>query len=306
MTRYWLTTHWPRDEDDPQEQHPDVWVQEGKERVWASMAPGDRVFIYESRSGDPEYAVAPTGDRRLIARREGREAVIALFEVGQVLIDPPEIREVAYASGKVRRWRHVARGRFITTAGRIERRQLNGILGFDEGYVLRGFGDDHSGLKEISFDQFGALLEAFRAGRRQALSHARVGGSSTRSMYGSGGEGEEHRRLKLHVAEHPDDTIGARGIESATVEYSFETGDRADIVMEGLEGDLHVIEIEPDLGEELRVGVLQAIKYRALLAAERGRTFDEVRAHLVAPRIPDSVRALAARYDIHCHQVTTP
>ncbi len=65
---YWLTTHWPRQQDTPSsEPYKDVWVKDGQWDVIKQLVPGDLVFIYESRSGplplghNPDGVYAPDG-----------------------------------------------------------------------------------------------------------------------------------------------------------------------------------------------------------------------------------------------------
>jgi hypothetical protein len=50
--KYWLTTHWPRQQGIPtSEPYADVWVKDGQWDVIKQLAPEDLVFIYQSRSG---------------------------------------------------------------------------------------------------------------------------------------------------------------------------------------------------------------------------------------------------------------
>jgi hypothetical protein len=118
-----------------------------------------------------------------------------------------------------------------------------------------------------------------------------------------GGEGEDHRRLKEYIAEHPE-AIGLAVESAAQMEYLFVAGDRADIVF-GTGPDVWaVVEIKNGEIGELVKGVYQAIKYRALLQAEKGHgTSCPVNAFLVAYEIPTDVSFFAAKFGIRCRIV---
>lgn len=115
-----------------------------------------------------------------------------------------------------------------------------------------------------------------------------------------GGESEDHRKLKEYIAAHPT-AIGLEPDSGAQMEYLFVAGDRADIVF-GIGPDAWaVIEIKNGEIGELVKGVYQAIKYRALLQAEKGHGLScQVDAFLVAYEIPADVSIFAAKFGIRC------
>lgn len=119
--------------------------------------------------------------------------------------------------------------------------------------------------------------------------------------YGSGGEGQEHKRLKKWIAQHPE-RIGITNVKSTTVEHTFCCGDAVDILFELEEDDDIVVEIET---VDPMPGCHQAIKYRALRCAERKIPLDskEVKAYLVAWEIPEVVTSFCERYDITCKKL---
>ena len=51
--------------------------------------------------------------------------------------------------------------RSINSAGFIPRSEANALFGYSENNVFRGFGDEHSGLKEIEEELFTRLLNRF-------------------------------------------------------------------------------------------------------------------------------------------------
>jgi len=115
------------------------------------------------------------------------------------------------------------------------------------------------------------------------------------------GEGEPHRILKEYVAQNPT-AIGLKRVEGADQEYLFVCGDRCDVVFDlGENGHAVVVIKNRERGDLIR-GVYQAVKYRALMQAEKGHGEPySVIAYLVAYDIPDDIAALAKRFDIRCY-----
>jgi hypothetical protein len=120
------------------------------------------------------------------------------------------------------------------------------------------------------------------------------------------GESEAHKRLKRWVYEHPR-ALGIRPTYRQ-MEYSFITGDRADVVLVAGEDAAVAVEIELSGELECLVGLHQAIKYRALLAAERGLAVDstKVRSALVAYEVPDPIKAIATFHGVTVIEVPQP
>jgi hypothetical protein len=86
---------------------------------------------------------------------------------------------------------------------------------------------------------------------------------------GSGGEGEEHLRLKHFVASNPQ-AIGIRQrVRRTTMEYRLPSGDEVDVLFE-LRRKVVAVEVKAKISSEEEVvrGVFQCVKYEALLNAE--------------------------------------
>ena len=123
--------------------------------------------------------------------------------------------------------------------------------------------------------------------------------------FGPSGESSAHRLLKLYVASHPTD-FGMSPEANSNVEYSFDTGDRVDVMFQNHQPDRTVVEVEVEGATQIRIGILQAIKYRSLAAVDAGYP-------LVTARVGAAVVAfetnypraleLAERYDIALHSV---
>ncbi|MGD0753049.1 MAG: hypothetical protein ABSA23_16775 [Anaerolineales bacterium] len=158
----------------------------------------------------------------------------------------------------------------------------------DQVFAYKGW---DSLLKELDMTPLEPTLESLDdRGRTYSEYIERVGG----------GEDEGHRKLKEYVAAHPE-AIGLPPENAAQMEYLFVAGDRADIVF-GIGPDAWaVVEIKNGEIGELVKGVYQAIKYRAMLQAEKGHGISvQVDAILVAYEIPSDISYFAAKFGIRC------
>lgn len=82
-------------------------------------------------------------------------------------------------------------------------------------------------------------------------------------------ESDAHRRLKERIAEDPTlvDLLKSHG--PGTTEYEFPTGDQVDVLFHRLESEWIAVEVKLSQSgdDELRRGLLQCVKYEALLGA---------------------------------------
>lgn len=121
--------------------------------------------------------------------------------------------------------------------------------------------------------------------------------------YGSGGESEYHKALRLWVEANPRSV--RRGFASARseTEVCLDSGDRVDVVYH-LADRTVVLEVKSRISNDvdLRRGVFQCIKYRAVKAAMDVRKEVPVEAILVTEMdVPGEISALLKEHDIrHC------
>lgn len=123
----------------------------------------------------------------------------------------------------------------------------------------------------------------------------------TRRRYRKIGEGKEHKRLKEYLGKHPERL--ERGLEFECEEFCFYSGDRADLLFRDAFRNFVVVEVEPRIEKGEIVGLLQAIKYKYMLAVQGGINFRNVRAFLVAKRIHGSIKRLAKRYGVTTKEI---
>jgi hypothetical protein len=286
---YWLTTHWPPRVDQPADRpHGGVWVQDGKRHVIDPMAPDDLVFIYQSQSGQTEIRTYLDGSTKKIPCRHGREGVVALVRVTERAYQPEDSQPATYTNGRQVWWRYYAPTESVNSAGFIPRRQAAVLLGYAQSYVFRGFGEEHSGLKQISADTFERLRAAFIAfaesDEQQRITRA------SQADFGPGGEGPEHLALKHRIAADPAGTLGEAGLRLWNVEWGLPTSDCIDVVLKDSYDRFVSVEVEVDCGATEIVGPLQCMKYRSMLSYFFDRPFEEVRTILAAHSIHPGVR----------------
>ena len=158
---YWITTHWPRRQDQSViEPRSGVWVKDKQRQLIDRVHPGDLVFIYESKSG-PAVETYVNGSVKVLHRHPGREGIVALVQVTEAAEQPQGSVPEHYADGSSLWWRYRARTRSVNSAGFIPRRNVNLLLGYAENNFLHGFGEKHSGLKEISEELYKRLFKEF-------------------------------------------------------------------------------------------------------------------------------------------------
>jgi hypothetical protein len=126
--------------------------------------------------------------------------------------------------------------------------------------------------------------------------------------YGSGDdESPEHKRLKEIVRQDPS-LLRIMSVTNATTEFPLPSGDEVDVYVEATDSPrFHVIEVKVNDPAEIRRGVYQAIKYRAVATAWKNLDLgtNEVVAHLVTTiRVEDEILTLAREYEIQTHVVS--
>lgn len=290
---YWITTHWPRLVNEPtSEPHEGIWVQDGKWDAIKRVAPGDLAFIYESRTGRNVLRRNAAGEEITVPRGTGREGVLALVEITAAPNQPDDSQPERYTNGTTAWWRFYAPTRSLNSGGFIPRTDLAALLGYAPNYGFRGFGDLHSGLKEISEDTFNRILQTFWASAHHSERQRTAQASAPR--FGGTGEGAEHRALKDLIAADPAGVLGEAGLRLWNMEWLLETGDRVDVVLKDRFDRFVAVEVEVDCDASEIVGPLQCMKYRAMISYFFDRPLEEIRCILAAHSIhPDIVKRCA-------------
>ena len=158
--------------------------------------------------------------------------------------------------------------------------------------------DDHSMIKKLLKSDFKKYSES-KPKIKSALSENIGKKALLKRKYGSGGESENHKKLKKYVANNPE-IIGLLPEETeAKIEHSFLSGDLVDILFIPKSGELNtVVEIELD---NVMPGIHQAIKYRALRCSQLGIQLNDnrVRAVVVAWKFSEDEINLCKKYSIN-------
>jgi hypothetical protein len=165
----------------------------------------------------------------------------------------------------------------------VPRRKVNSLLGYADNYVFHGFGEEHSGLKQIEKDLYDRLFAVFSASAQQDEQNRVAHGPPPK--FGGGGEGPEHLALKLRIAEDPAGVLGESGLKFWNKEWVLPTGDRIDLVLKDALGRFVAVEVEVCCEASEIAGPLQCMKYRAMLSYFFRRPLEEVRCILIAHSI---------------------
>ena len=117
---------------------------------------------------------------------------------------------------------------------------------------------------------------------------------------GRGGEGENHRSLRLKVKRNPGLVRPGLRPENTKTEVELYSGDRVDVVSNGKTGRIAIeVKSRDSNRNDLRRGVYQCVKYRAVMAAEDMRRTPKIETWLVTEtELPADLRALAHRLDV--------
>ena len=88
-------------------------------------------------------------------------------------------------------------------------------------------------------------------------------------LYGSGGEGDNHKKLKEYIYNHPE-SIGVNDFKRRHMEYILLSGDRLDVYFELNNGVQIAVEIKSISSSDADVmrGLFQCVKYKSVLDAE--------------------------------------
>jgi hypothetical protein len=299
---YWVTTHWPRRAHLPDDSpHEGVWVPDGRHDVINRVNPGDMVFIYETQSGRTEIQINADGTTTKFPRRRGLEGIVALVCVTEKAYQLEDSAPDTYTDGTTVWWRYYAPTTSVNSVGFIPRRQAATLLGYSEEYVFRGYGEGHTGLKEIEKDRFDRLLAAFVASaevdEKQKIERAR------QSRFGRGGEGPVHLALKNRIAADPAGVLDEEGLKLWAVEWGLSTGDCIDVVLKDRFDRFVSVEVEVDCTATEMPGPLQCMKYRAMLSYFFNRPCSEIRTILAAHSIHSDLRKRCESHLIQCHEI---
>jgi hypothetical protein len=178
-------------------------------------------LIYQSGSGPGVLRKYLDGTEKFIGRHQGVSGVVCIAKV----TDRPQEREdsepESYSNGTVKWWRYYAPTEALSTAGFVARPEVAKSLGHLEAYTFRGFGDNHSGLKRITKEQFETIFSAFVNSYQANDEKTKRKNLDIVQNPCPSGEGEPHRTLKEKIAADPVKTLGEVGLKFWGVEWPF-------------------------------------------------------------------------------------
>ena len=94
--------------------------------------------------------------------------------------------------------------------------------------------------------------------------------SISKPIYGSGGEGKEHKALKEYIKANPK-ALSIHHVAHVETEHVLPSGDRLDVYFELKNGTHIAVEVKPSTAPEQDVarGIFQCVKYEATMKAIR-------------------------------------
>lgn len=129
-------------------------------------------------------------------------------------------------------------------------------------------------------------------------------GIPTGRKYGPGGEGPFHKSLRLWVKDNPEAIKAAFADASTETEVDLDSGDRVDVVYK-LADRIVVLEVKSRISDEtdLRRGVFQCVKYRAVRKAMDVRDAAVIEAYLITETpLSGEISALVKRHSLRHFQ----
>jgi len=164
---YWVTTQWPHSTEKPiGQEHSGIFLPNGRETAVNDMSIGDIVFIYESKHGRTSIFEQEDGTIKKNYCRTGKMEIRDIVEVTRTIYEWIDSEPENYTDGTNIWWRYRGDTKRINTEGFISLLRLNEILGYSENYTLRGFGDQHSGIKKITKKQALALIDEYNSNKK--------------------------------------------------------------------------------------------------------------------------------------------
>lgn len=84
-----------------------------------------------------------------------------------------------------------------------------------------------------------------------------------------GGEGEEHKKLKEYIYNHPE-KLGIKRVVHKEMEHILLSGDRLDVYFELKNGSKIAVEVKPATSPDADIlrGIFQCVKYKTIMDAE--------------------------------------
>lgn len=125
--------------------------------------------------------------------------------------------------------------------------------------------------KAISYKKWGKVLDDLGLKPLRVLSEDEIAIIKTgTATYGSGGEGEKHKALKMHILTNPA-SVGIKNVSYMESEHVLPSGDKLDVYFETNENSHIAIEVKSSISAEQDItrGIFQCVKYKAVLEALR-------------------------------------
>ncbi len=121
----------------------------------------------------------------------------------------------------------------------------------------------------VNFPYWDWVLEQLNLKPLSFFTEEELKSISSISVHG-GGEGEEHKKIKEKVYNHPE-SLGIEGVVKKELEHILPSGDRLDVYFETDKDEHIAVEIKPSSAPEHDTfrGIFQCVKYQSVMDAYR-------------------------------------
>ncbi len=264
------------------------------------------VNIHLSKNVKNKYAILTT---RFPDDEEIDRKIIGFFKISAVENDDEEYPTTIYANPKVRVrlpldeakglyfWNYYKNKKGGAKWGTglvryLSDEQVNQVL-----YDIRKITQDEE-IKKVIDNIIGNIKITKPSGYRMRDGKDSIKHIYLTRKYGIGGEGKDHKKLKEWIFNNPKEIgIDPKTIKNKQMEYTFPSGDTADLLFEMKSNKYIVVEIETI---DPNPGIYQALKYKVLKCMEIKENIDSknVESFLVAWNIPKELKNFCYRYGI--------
>ena len=188
-------------------------------------------------------------------------------------------KQLGYVDDVIKKFIEVTGEKDIPTLNALVKNQITGLPSTGFSYVYTTYDDmsdeekhifvDGLNKKAIEYPNWDWVLSSLELKPSTINTTASEQAIRSGKYYGSGGEGEAHKKLKEFICENPD-IIGIKNVVTRDMEHILLSGDRLDVYFEQKDGSKIAIEIKPSTSPEADImrGLFQCVKYKSILDAE--------------------------------------
>lgn len=188
-------------------------------------------------------------------------------------------KQLGYVDDVIKKLIEVTGDKNIPTLNALVKNQTTGLPSTGFSYVYTTYDDmsdeekqifvDGLNNKAVEYPNWDWVLSALELKPSSINTIASEQAIRSGKFYGSGGEGETHKKLKEFIFNNPG-IIGIKNVLTSNMEHILLSGDRLDVYFEQKDGSKIAIEIKPSTSPDSDIlrGLFQCVKYKCIMDAE--------------------------------------